>query len=163
VSDWLSAADGGTIERSFTLTALAAPAEQPERPVRAHRDTRLPSPSRLLAMAQALRARGAYDACAKVYRRLWSEFPGSEESKVSMISLGELELGKRNHPAAALEAFGAYLRVGGTLEREARYGRIRALRAVGRDGEADAESATFLRDFPTSIQSATLRRQVHER
>ena len=109
-------------------------------------------------MAQVLRARGAYDECAQVYRRLWSEFPGSEESKVSMISLGELELGKRNHPAAALEAFGAYLRLGGPLDREARYGRIRALRAVGRDGEADAESATFLRDYPTSIQSATLRR-----
>jgi len=163
VSEWIPVADGATIERSIMLTRLAAPAEQPDRPARAHREARLPSPSRLLAMAQALRARGAYDACAKVYRRLWSEFPGSEESKVSMISLGELELGKRNHPAAALEAFGAYLRVGGTLEREARYGRIRALRAVGRDGEADAESATFLRDYPTSIQSATLRRQVHER
>jgi hypothetical protein len=79
-----------------------------------------------------------------------------------MISLGELELGKRQNPVAALEAFSAYLRVGGTLEREARYGRIRALRAVGRDGEADAESATFLRDCPASTQSATLRRRVHE-
>jgi len=163
VSEWIPVADGATIERSFVLTGLAAPTEQPDRPARAHREARLPSPSHLLAMAQALRARGAYDACAKVYRRLWSEFPGSEESKVSMISLGELELGKRNHPVAALEAFSAYVRVGGTLEREARYGRIRALRAVGRDGEADAESATFLRDYPTSIQSATLRRQVHER
>ena len=162
-SAWLSAADGGTIERSFTLTALAAPEAQLDPPARVHRGTRLPSPSHLLAAAQALRARGAYDACARVYRRLLSEFPESEESKVSMISLGELELGKRNHPVAALEAFGAYLRVGGTLEREARYGRIRALRAAGRDGEADAESATFLRDYPTSIQSATLRRQVHDR
>jgi outer membrane protein assembly factor BamD (BamD/ComL family) len=163
VNEWISLAAGATIERSFTLTALAVSAERPDRPARAHRGATSPSPSHLLAMAQALRARGAYDACAQVYRRLWSEFPGSEESKVSMISLGELELGKRNHPVAALEAFSAYLRVGGTLEREARYGRIRALRTVGRDGEADAESATFLRDYPTSIQSATLRRQVHER
>jgi tetratricopeptide (TPR) repeat protein len=163
VSDWISTANGGTIERSFTLTALAAPAEQPDPLARAHREARLRSPSRLLAMAQALRARGAYDACAEVYRRLLSEFPGSEESKVSLISLGELELGKRNHPLAALEAFSAYLRVGGTLEREARFGRIRVLRTLGRDGEADAESSTFTRDYPTSIQSATLRRQVHER
>jgi ferric-dicitrate binding protein FerR (iron transport regulator) len=163
VNEWISMAAGATIDRTFTLTALAAPAERPDRPARAHRGATAPSPSRLLAMAQALRARGAYDTCAQVYRRLCSEFPSSEESKVSMISLGELELGKRNHPVAALEAFSAYLRVGGTLEREARYGRIRALRAVGRDGEANAESATFLRDYPTSIQSATLRRQVHER
>jgi len=166
VSAWLSSADSGKdegmIERTFTLTALAAPATSPDSPARAHRESRLPSSSHLLATAQVLRARGAYDACAQVYRRLMSEFPGSEESKVSMISLGELELGKRNHPVAALEAFSAYLRVGGTLEREARYGRIRALRALGRGGEADAESATFLRDYPASIQSATLRRQVHE-
>jgi hypothetical protein len=163
VSEWISAGRGATIDRSFTLTALAAPAEQP-RPAGA-RSSRSNG-----AVAQPPSGHGPGVACARrirrvreVYRRLWSEFPGSEESKVSMISLGELELGKRNHPVAALEAFSAYLRVGGTLEREARYGRIRALRAVGRDGEADAESATFLRDYPTSIQSATLRRQVHER
>jgi ferric-dicitrate binding protein FerR (iron transport regulator) len=162
VNAWIAPAAGATVERTFTLTALAAPAESPDRPARAHRGAAARTPSQLLAMAQALRARGAYDECARVYRRLWSEFPGSEESQVSMISLGELELGKRNRPEAALEAFSAYLRVGGTLEREARYGRIRALRAVGRDGEADAESATFLRDYPASTQSATLRRRVHE-
>ena len=78
-----------------------------------------------------------------------------------MISLGELELGKRNRPVAALEAFSAYLRVGGSLEREARFGRIRALRALGRNGEADADSTTFLRDYPTSMPAATLRRQAH--
>ncbi len=160
VSAWISVADGAAIERSFTLTALPAPPGQPGRPAGGHRAARLQSPGHFLAMAQALRERGAYDACAEVYRRLWSEFPGSDESKVSMISLGELELGKRNHPTAALEAFSAYLRVGGTLEREARFGRIRALRALGRDGEADAESAAFLRDYPTSIKSATLRRHV---
>jgi ferric-dicitrate binding protein FerR (iron transport regulator) len=163
VSEWISVADGAPIERSFVLTGLAAPVERPDRTARAHRGAPSESPSHLLAMAQALRARGAYDACAEVYSRLLSEFPGSEESKVSLISLGELELGKRNHPLAALEAFSAYLRTGGPLEREARFGRIRVLRAVGRDGEADAESATFMRDYPTSIQSATLRRQVHER
>jgi ferric-dicitrate binding protein FerR (iron transport regulator) len=159
VSEWLSVTDGVTIDRTFALTALPGPL--PEKPARARHGVPSSSPSHLLAAAQALRARGAYDACAHTYRRLWSEFPGSEEAKVSMISLGELELGKRNRPAAAVEAFSAYLRVGGSLEREARYGRIRALRALGRDGEADAESATFLRDYPTSIQAAALRRQAH--
>ena len=161
VSEWLSVADGATIERTFALTALAGPAQQPDRHARAHHGAPSSSPGHLLAAAQALRARGAYDACARVYRRLISEFPGSEESKVSMISLGELELGKRNRPAAALEAFSAYLRVGGSLEREARFGRIRALHALGRNAEADADSATFLRDYPTSMPAATLRRQAH--
>lgn len=167
VSEWLSVADGArdgaTIERTFALTALPGPAPPTDRHARAHHGASSSAPGHLLAAAQALRARGAYDACAHLYRRLWSEFPGSEESKVSMISLGELELGKRNRPVAALEAFSAYLHVGGSLEREARYGRIRALRTLGRDGEADAEGAAFLRDYPTSIQAATLRRQAHAR
>jgi ferric-dicitrate binding protein FerR (iron transport regulator) len=161
VTEWISVADGTPIERTYALTALAVPAEGSGRNVRLHRGAPATSASLLLATAQALRARGAYDACARVYRRLCAEYPDSEESKVSLISLGELELGKRNHPAAALEAFSAYLRVGGTLAREARFGRIRALRTLGRNGEADAESATFLRDYPTSVQAATLRRHAH--
>ena len=163
VSEWISLADGATIERTFTLSALAPPVKQPDLAAHAHRGALSRSPSYLLATAQALRARGAYDTCAQTYRRLCAEFPGSEESKVSMISLGELELGKRNRPVAALESFSAYLRVGGALEREARFGRIRALRALGRDGQADAEGTTFLRDYPTSIQAAALRRQAHGR
>lgn len=163
VNEWISPSAGATIERTFDLTALATSDEIPGRPAHAHRGPTTRTPSQLLATAQALRARGAYDECARVYRRLWSEFPGSEESKVSLISLGELEIGKRDNPEAALEAFSAYLRTGGALDREARYGRIRALRALRRDGEADAESATFLRDYPSSAQSATLRRQGHER
>jgi hypothetical protein len=83
--------------------------------------------------------------------------------EVAMVSLGEIELGKRNRPVAAIESFSADLRVVGALEREARFGRIRALRALGRDGEADAEGTTSLRDYPTSIQAATLRRQAHGR
>jgi ferric-dicitrate binding protein FerR (iron transport regulator) len=158
VSEWLSVTAGPSIERTLTLTALPATAEPPAAD---HRAARTVSPSKLLATAQALRARGAYDACARIYHRLWSEFPGSEESKVSMISLGELELGKRNHPAAALEAFTAYLHIGGSLEREARFGKIRALRALGREGDADTESGTFLRDYPNSVQAAALRRQAH--
>jgi hypothetical protein len=160
VSEWISIANGAPTERTFTLTALPAPAEPVEHP-RAHQPAL--SPGRLLAKAQGLRARGAYAACAQLYRRLWSEFPGSEEAKVSMISLGELELGQRNHPAAALDAFSAYLRGGGSLEREARFGRIRALRALGRDGEADRESGAFLRDYPTSVQATALRRRVHDK
>jgi hypothetical protein len=119
------------------------------------------SPDQLLAKSQALRARGQYKACAQLYRRLWSEFPGSEEAKVSMISLGELELVHTKNPLAALDAFNAYLRLGGPLDREARFGKIRALRTLDRRGEADAETARFLRDFPTSIQAITLRREWH--
>jgi hypothetical protein len=162
VSDWIDVTDGRPIERTFTLTALPAPPSDSS--ARATEGRRVAvSPSRLLGTAQALRARGDYDACARIYRRLWSEFPGSEEAKVSMISLGELELGGRRRPAAALEAFSSYLRIGGSLEREARFGRIRALRMLGRDAEADAESAAFLRDYPAGVPAAALRRHAHDK
>jgi outer membrane protein assembly factor BamD (BamD/ComL family) len=114
-----------------------------------------------LAKAQLLRARGQYKACAQLYHRLRSEFPGSEEARVSMVSLGELELVETKNPVAALDAFNAYLHLGGPLEREARFGKIRALRALERRHEADAETARFLRDYPTSIHAATLRRKSY--
>lgn len=149
------------IERAYTLTALAAaPEGPPELPARLRRGGAV-SPDQLLAKAQALRARGRYEACAHLYRRLWSEFPTSEEGKVSMISLGELELVHTKSPRTALEAFNAYLRLGGPLEREARFGKIRALRALGRSEDAEAETARFLHDYPTGIQATALRRESH--
>jgi ferric-dicitrate binding protein FerR (iron transport regulator)/tetratricopeptide (TPR) repeat protein len=150
------------IERAFTLTALAAASsEDSGKPSHPRPGVARVSPDRLLAKAQSLRAQGQYESCAQLYRRLRSEFPGSEEAKVSMISLGELELLRTKNPVAALDAFNAYLRLGGSLDREARFGKIRALRALGRRAEADAETARFMRDYPSSIQAATLRRQSH--
>jgi ferric-dicitrate binding protein FerR (iron transport regulator) len=162
VDEWVDVADGARIERTFALTVLPTSTAVPfDKPTHVRHDTAAGAASRLLARAQTLRARGEHNACAQLYRRLWAEFPNSEEAKVSMISLGELELVGRKRPSSALEAFNAYLRVGGPLAREARFGRIRALRALGRDAEADAESATFLRDYSTSIQSTALRRHAH--
>lgn len=80
-----------------------------------------------------------------------------------MISLGELELVQSKNPGAALSAFNAYLRLGGALDREARFGKIRALRALDRRQEAETETARFLSDYPTSIQASTLRQQSHAR
>lgn len=152
----------GRIERTFTLTALeAAPPEDSGRPSHLRHGAAHNSPNLLLAKAQSLRARGQYKSCAQLYRRLWSEFPDSEEAKVSMISLGELELVRTSNPAAALDAFNAYLRLGGPLDREARFGKIRALRALDRRVEAGAETARFIRDYPSSMQAATLRRQAN--
>jgi ferric-dicitrate binding protein FerR (iron transport regulator) len=162
MSEWIEVGDRPRVERAFALAELAAslPSEAPSplRHVVPHT-----SPDQLLAKAQLLRAHGQYKACAQLYRRLRSEFPGSEEARVSMVSLGELELVETKNPAAALEAFDAYLRLGGPLEREARFGKIRALRALDRREAADAETARFLRDYPASIHAATLRRTSYGR
>lgn len=76
-----------------------------------------------------------------------------------MVSLGELELQKLGHPALALRAFDQYLTAGGSLVREARYGRIEALERLGRDAEARTQALAFVRDYPKSIQADTLRRK----
>lgn len=160
ISDWIEVRSPSRIDREFTLTALPeSPSEVIERPAPAK--TSHISPGQLLAKAQSLRARGQYQACARIYHRLWSEFPGSEEAKVSMISLGELELVQRKNPGSALAAFNSYLRHGGALDREARFGKIRALNALDRRDEAKIETARFLSDYPTSTQASTLRQQSH--
>jgi ferric-dicitrate binding protein FerR (iron transport regulator) len=162
ISEWIEVGDQRHIERAFTLTASPeAPSDVSEKPLLPRHAAARVAPDQLLARAQSLRARGQYQACAQLYRRLWYEFPGSEEAKVSMISLGELELVHAKSPKAALEAFNAYLHVGGSLEREARFGKIRALRALDRREEADAETARFLRDYPTGMQATTLRRESY--
>jgi hypothetical protein len=158
ISDWIEVRGQSRVDRAFTMTALPEPpAETSAQPAPARPLASRLSPGQLLAKAQFLRARGQYKSCAQIYRRLWSEFPGSEEAKVSMVSLGELELVQRKDPGSALAAFNSYLRLGGALEREARYGKIRALHALDRRDEAKVETARFLSDYPTSTQASTLR------
>jgi tetratricopeptide (TPR) repeat protein len=113
----------------------------------------------LLERAQQARGQGKYSLCASLYRQLLAAHPNSNEARVSMVSLGELELQKLGHPALALRAFDQYLTAGGSLVREARYGRIEALERLGRDAEARTQALAFVRDYPKSIQADTLRRK----
>lgn len=161
VDDWLDVAEGSSYERAFTMVAEPSPTPEPSHPHRHHAASAPadPEPGQLLARAQAMRAQGNYKECARLYRTLDTHFPGSEEARVSLVALGELELHELRQPAAALDAFAAYLQAGGPLVREARYGKIRALRALHHDIEADSEVAAFLRDYPTSVQAATLRQR----
>jgi ferric-dicitrate binding protein FerR (iron transport regulator) len=162
VDDWLDVTDGASYERVFALSPPALGNALPH--ARRHHASvptaaAGPDPGQLLARAQAMRAQGNYKECARIYRTLIADFPRSQEAKVSLVALGELELAELNQPAAAFEAFSAYVRAGGPLLREARYGKIRALRALHRDTEAEGEIATFLIDYPTSIQAATIRQR----
>jgi hypothetical protein len=55
--------------------------------------------------------------------------------------------------------FERYLASGGSLAQEAHYGKIQALRALGRTREAEREAASFLELYPKSAYAATLRKQ----
>lgn len=114
----------------------------------------------LLERARDLRAGGRYRDSAGVYQRLLREHADSAEARVALVSLGELQLSQLGDASAALRSFDAYLRGGGALRQEASYGRIRALRSLGKVSEARAAAAAFITTYPKSVQSATLRKEM---
>ncbi len=115
-------------------------------------------PAQLLSQAQALRKQGKYADAAWAYQALLSRYPSSSEAAASRLSLAELQLTGLGAPAPALASFRQYLRSGGALRQEARYGEIRALRALGRDAEARGLAEKFVRTYPDSGQAVSLGR-----
>lgn len=115
-----------------------------------------PDPDDLLAQARALRSAGDLDGAARTYAKLIDAHRGSTVAHTAQVSLGEIHL-ERGRPKPALAAFDRYLRRGGALAEEASFGRIRALRALGRDAAAREATASFERRFPGSAYAAKLR------
>lgn len=93
-----------------------------------------PDAKTLLSKARASRRAGDRKAAISYYERLIRRDPSAAISKASMVSVGDLylDIGK---PGAALRWFDRYLEQGGTLAQEARIGRIKALRALGRTAQ----------------------------
>jgi tetratricopeptide (TPR) repeat protein len=118
------------------------------------------SAEELLVRARSLRASGRALEASQAYRHLISTWPRSPEARVGLISLGELELSELSEPAAALRDFTAYLKARGSLDPEARYGRIRALGRLGRQAEELSEARDFVRDYPSSLQASDLRTRL---
>lgn len=162
VAELLPRETGVTVERRFDLVPIETKATLPTGESRLHPSGAgvAASPSSLLARAQALRAQGKYAECAASYRQLISMFPRSDEARASLVSVGELQLSELGQPTQALQSFNGYLRTGGSLTREARYGKIRALQLLGRYTEHQAAVAEFVRDYPNSVQAATLRQRI---
>lgn len=114
----------------------------------------------LLALARQHRSAGRYGEAASVYRRVVAEYRRTPEAGTALVSLGELELSQLGAPAAALRSFERYLQTGGPLAPEAHYGRIRALRQLGRHDEARTAAEQFVQKYPRSVQAAQLRAQL---
>lgn len=114
--------------------------------------TAQPSLNDLLERAQASRAAGEHTAAAQTYRRAIRAYPKVPAARRALVTLAELELTQLGRPGAALKTFDRYLRQGKDplLVQEAGYGRLRALRKLGRaEAEADAITA-FLAAHPKS-------------
>lgn len=122
-----------------------------------------PSAAELLGRARALRSAGRYGEAATAYQQLLHLHRGSAEARAALVSLGELQLSQLGRPGEALRSFDRYLTAPGSLTQEARYGRVRALRRLGRTAEAQSATDSFLRDYPGSAQAESLRSRPPQR
>ncbi|HLV20268.1 MAG TPA: FecR domain-containing protein [Polyangiaceae bacterium] len=169
LSATLAEGDWGLLRGERPSPAPAAPEATPERPdpVEVSDDierprTPRPSASVLLQRARALRAEGRYAEAAATYRQLQAGHAGSGAAQVALLSLGELQLSQLGDPQGALRSFQAYLDARGTLVQEARYGKIRALRSLGRAAEERREIEQFLARHPKSVQAPGLRARLEQ-
>ncbi len=117
------------------------------------------SAAALLAQAQQARSAREYGKAIRVYQRLMRRYPASGEARLAQLSLAQLQLAQGN-ARAALGGFDAYLRSGGALSQEAHYGKIQALRILGRQVEERAEIRRFLANYPQSLHAAALKRRL---
>lgn len=130
------------------------PASVPDNPAP---EKPIASAAELLKRAQTHRNAGEITASVRTYRELLDNYPRSPEATISLVSIGEIELVERGKPGRALRYFDRYLARGGSLAEEARHGRVRALRKLGRtDDELEAIEA-LLDAHPNSIYAGSLR------
>jgi TolA-binding protein len=115
----------------------------------------------LLRQALELRGRGRFPEAAQVYGKLVAAHPGSQEARAALVSLGDLQLSRLNSAAAALRSFDSYLAGGDrALQQEAEYGRIRALRALGRAAEEQSAIERLLARYPSGVHADSMRARL---
>jgi len=106
----------------------------------------VPTAAALLERARTQMRAGQRSRTAQTYRELVQTHPRSPEAHAIRVALGDLEL-ELGHARAALRSYDRYLADGGgALDREARFGRIRAFaRLDDRGGERAAIEAFLAR------------------
>ncbi|MBI5487605.1 MAG: FecR domain-containing protein [Deltaproteobacteria bacterium] len=114
-----------------------------------------PTPAVLLEEARRRRAGADWSGAETAYEELVARFPSTGEARVALVPLGTLRLEHLGDAVGALRAFETYLAraATGALAEEASWGRIQALRALGRDAAAVDALQEFLAAYPDSLLS----------
>lgn len=120
------------------------------RPEPAARRSPSKSASEMLAEARSLANARELARAVAAYEELRRAHPGSAEAHAANVSTGELQL-RRGRAREALRAFDRYLERGGALAEEARWGRVRALDALGRVAPRDRAIEQLLAAHPRTI------------
>lgn len=163
----LDAHDAVVLEQPLTLeldatfdladTLPAAPASAEPSATR-----KLPSAKQLAEAAQRERGARDYKETARLYRELLRRYPDSPEAANVPVRLGDL-LASTNDHQGALEAYELYLERGAKqLRPEAEYGRIQALRALGRNADERAAIEAFVHARPDDYRSTELATRLAE-
>lgn len=131
---------------------------QPQRDVTTHHA------KTLLIKAQKASGSGDYKKAVRAYTSLVRRYPKRPEAAPALVSMGRLLLGPVGRPKAALQAFEKYLssRSGGGLAQEASYGRLRALRALGKKRKERVALERFLKRFPGAVQRVYVEKRLQE-
>ncbi len=119
-----------------------------------------PTADALMAQARQMRVEGKWRRAASLYRRVVRTGTGKRAGATAKVLLGWVLLRHLGKPAEALKWFDAYLAQGGGLSQEAAYGRILALRKLGRTGRERRAIEAFLARYPRAIQASSLRRRL---
>lgn len=110
----------------------------------------LASASEMLAEARKLANAKALSDAVAAYDALRRAYPDSADARAANVSIGELQL-RRGRAREALKAFERYLKAGGALAEEARWGRVRALDRLGKTSARDRAIDQLLAAHPQSI------------
>jgi hypothetical protein len=160
VVETISARAGERVFRRYVFQARRG--ESAETIARA--DAAVPTPEELLHRAQEHRLRREWSLAADSLEELILRYPERAEASSSLVSLGLIQLEHLARPIDALREFDRYLSAShvGSLAQEAAWGRIRALRTLGRRDEEGAAIAEFLARFPNAIQAQGARERQRE-
>lgn len=149
--------------------AAAPAAEQPshvERGQAEESDVELaPSgtPEELLTQAKELARARRFAEASALYANLIRNAPLSRSAREALVLRGELLSERLREPAEGLSLFDRYLGSGGgLLEVRARYGRILALRHLGRTAEERAASQEFLFSHRDTPQARLLKTRLDQ-
>lgn len=142
--------------RAQQLGELAHPAARAQ-----PREAARPSAAELARLAQQHRMARNYDETARLYRELLDHYPDSPETTNVGVRLGDL-LRERGDHEGALAAYDRYLERGGQLAPDARSGRIKSLRALGRTQDEAAAIREFIDEHGDDYRADELRTRLGE-
>jgi TolA-binding protein len=110
--------------------------------------------------ASAARRAGELATATALFSELSARFPGTNEARVSQVSLGKLLLGA-GRASDAEAAFSAYLRAGaGDLTEEALVGRANALSALGKTTDERRAWAELVARYGSSVYRARAQARI---